>query len=583
MLLVMPDSSGSRSARSAESQASDGRLRAAALLVLFGFMVSAVASLMLWSTERHRAERALQSSADVLQHSMVDALGEAVLRLHAVAGLYESSEQVTSAEFHRFVKDLSLSPGLGAIGYVPVVSEEDLGAFVKGMRETIPEYAVFDIGPDGEPVPPAARPEHAPLQWLEPPEAFGHPQGLDSMSDPEYSDALERARSTGVIAATPFLRVVSESDDDGFILYYPVTDTETGTVVGFAAAAMDLNEVVDGNVPQALLDSLDWQVTDITAVDSPRSSTGSWADTLPVGGRLWQMTVTPRQTSDAIPNPAGALLVLFAGLAATALAAGVLNLYRQRAHSRRELEVLRQLTRARNEFLASVSHELRTPLTGVLGFAQVLRERTEDFDQRERASMVATIVDQATDLSHIIDDLLVSARDELDSLAVARVPVAIHAQVAQVIEEMPSVEGRIEVVADRTGSTRKALADPGRVRQVLRNLITNAIRYGGDRIQVRVVDDGDRVLLQVADDGVGVPSEESERIFESYHRAHLNGGQPAALGLGLNVARHLARLMDGDLTYRREGGWTVFELILPTADPSAAPSMTTDMARTRSA
>jgi len=113
---------------------------------------------------------------------------------------------------------------------------------------------------------------------------------------------------------------------------------------------------------------------------------------------------------------------------------------------------------------------------------------------------------------------------------------------------------------------RAAIGDPGRVRQIVRNLITNAGRYGGDRIQIRLGTRDERVVLDVADNGPGVPSSEEERIFEPYYRAHQSAGtQPAALGIGLSVARHLARLMEGDLSYRREAGWSVFSLALPAA------------------
>jgi signal transduction histidine kinase len=99
----------------------------------------------------------------------------------------------------------------------------------------------------------------------------------------------------------------------------------------------------------------------------------------------------------------------------------------------------------------------------------------------------------------------------------------------------------------------------------LRNLITNACRYGGSSIEARLSTDDKWVKVAVADNGAGVPEEDVDHIFDPYYRAHSNESQPAALGIGLSVARQLARLMQGDLTYRRENGWTVFELALPAA------------------
>jgi len=176
--------------------------------------------------------------------------------------------------------------------------------------------------------------------------------------------------------------------------------------------------------------------------------------------------------------------------------------------------------------------------------------------------MIASVAAEATDLSSIIDDLLVAARSELDLLAITRVQVSLSAQVSQVLESIDtSTRDRVETAGDAQCA---AIGDPGRVRQIVRNLITNAGRYGGDRIEIRLKACDEGVVLDVADNGPGVPSSEEEKIFEPYYRAHQSAGtQPAALGIGLSVARHLARLMEGDLSYRREAGWSVFSLALP--------------------
>jgi signal transduction histidine kinase len=263
------------------------------------------------------------------------------------------------------------------------------------------------------------------------------------------------------------------------------------------------------------------------------------------------------------PDPTATLVVLVTGLLATSLIAIALLAQRRNRSARGEFEKLRELAQAKDQFLASVGHELRTPLTSVLGFAELLRSDTSDLTDAERMAMISTVADEATDLASIVDDLLVAARSELDLLVVSEVQVSVRAQVAQVLEM--SGKGAFEhitVVAD-PGNPYRALGDPSRVRQILRNLITNACRYGGDQVEVRLQATTDRVSVLVADNGTGVPDGDGQRIFDPYYRAHSSGSQPAALGIGLSVARQLARLMKGDLSYRREGGWTIFELQLP--------------------
>ena len=107
-------------------------------------------------------------------------------------------------------------------------------------------------------------------------------------------------------------------------------------------------------------------------------------------------------------------------------------------------------------------------------------------------------------------------------------------------------------------------ADPVRFRQIIRDLLTNAIRYGGDSVRIDIRHDNERVWIDVADSGEGVAFESRETIFEAYERAHRSVGLPGSVGLGLTVSRRLARLMDGDLTYRYDDD-SIFTLELAVA------------------
>ena len=231
---------------------------------------------------------------------------------------------------------------------------------------------------------------------------------------------------------------------------------------------------------------------------------------------------------------------------------------------RQEAEAqLRATLRSKDEFLATIAHELRTPLTAVVGFAQVLTEPESGLSPTERFELVQTIADEGIDLTNIIDDLLVAAKAEAGTLKVTAVKVDLRAQAAQVLETLePAVSDGIEF----TGPSSLASGDPARVRQILRNLVSNALRYGGDNIRVCVSSDASAARVIVVDKGVGVPIDDRESIFEPYQRAHNAAGLTASMGLGLTVSRKLARLMGGDLTYRREGDESVFALTLPLLD-----------------
>jgi len=215
--------------------------------------------------------------------------------------------------------------------------------------------------------------------------------------------------------------------------------------------------------------------------------------------------------------------------------------------------------RTKDEFIATVSHELRNPLAAMLGLGQELADNYDTFTDEERRDMAHMIARQADDASWLIEDLLVVYRDNLSQVSVSLQEFDVTKEIERVLEV---VDYPIDIRV-LEGSSR-ILADPRRTRQILRNLITNAMRYGGEEIRVTIDKAADRIEVKVQDSGKPIPDADVERIFRAYERGK-GPSHAASVGLGLNVSRRLARLMDGDLTYRHEGGWSEFVLSLPSA------------------
>ncbi len=227
-----------------------------------------------------------------------------------------------------------------------------------------------------------------------------------------------------------------------------------------------------------------------------------------------------------------------------------------------ELNLVRMI-RDREQLTVAISHELRTPLTSVIGFLSVLRDLPEDTPGEEVRYMLDAAAEEADSLGFLVEDLLVAARKGLGNVPVRSVVTPLREIVSRTLENLASSESRaldFDIVVD---DRLQALADPVRVRQILRNLFINAIRYGGEHRRVEASIIGSEVVVQVIDDGAGVDSGKGASLFEPYRNAQANPSMPGSLGLGLTISRTLARAMGGELSYHRRHSETIFQLRLP--------------------
>jgi PAS domain S-box-containing protein len=223
----------------------------------------------------------------------------------------------------------------------------------------------------------------------------------------------------------------------------------------------------------------------------------------------------------------------------------------------------------KSDFIATVSHELRTPLSAVYGAASTLRNRSV-LGIEERGQLLAMIEEQSERLSRIVDEILTASRLESGEIAVSLTSVdgaALAREVAAIVQRGIPAGFRLEVEADER--TPPALADPDRLRQVLGNLIENAIKYSGDAklVEVRVEPAGDRVRFSVRDHGIGIAPGERERIFEKFYRvdAAMSGGV-SGTGLGLYIVRELLARIGGRIRVGpTAGGGSTFVVELPAA------------------
>jgi signal transduction histidine kinase len=239
----------------------------------------------------------------------------------------------------------------------------------------------------------------------------------------------------------------------------------------------------------------------------------------------------------------------------------VVDVTEHRSEERR----MEDLIETKNKFLATISHEIRTPLTAIVGFSQIL-ETDEDMSHEGRMLMVSSITEQAHEVADLVNDLLVASRAETGDVTVEARQVDLAVQIDQTLTVGGSYTTGVGF--HRPDYPAIAIGDPARVRQILRNLLTNAERYGGPKVSISITSHNGWVGVDVIDDGAGLPHDEWEAIFQLYHRAHQDKGNHESVGIGLAVSRQLAELMGGSLVYFREDDRSVFRLRLP-ADESA--------------
>jgi signal transduction histidine kinase len=237
------------------------------------------------------------------------------------------------------------------------------------------------------------------------------------------------------------------------------------------------------------------------------------------------------------------------------------DLRRRQAAMSARLEAAEELSKAKDEFIAGMSHELRTPLTGIYGFAQHLLSG-EVADPHETQELLQLITSESAELSRMVEDLLTAGRLDADALDVAREPVEMALEVSATAAPLVRAGQDIGV----RGPNAVVVADSARVRQILRNLLSNAAKHGGPRIEVSTMVIGDELHCTVSDSGEGVDAAIAPRLFDRFVHDGKATLLTGSVGLGLAISRALAERMSGRLTYERYSGWTAFTLTLPLAD-----------------
>ena len=353
-----------------------------------------------------------------------------------------------------------------------------------------------------------------------------------------------------------------------------LVDGDTATTM--ATAGRGANEVfppgntdpIEGFLLERVLDGKMVVRRDLEQRDSPADEQllalglrSELVTPLLLGARTIGMLSLSRERPDAFSEDEVELVSLLGRLVATA----VQNIRAYEAE-RRRVEELARLSQLRADFVSLVSHELRSPMAAVIGAARTLQDRWRMLTPAQRESFLALIGDETTRLAELVGDVLDTSRIEAGTFSYHFDEVDLGRVVDEAVDAAVLAQQEVPVVASVRGALPAIRGDRARLRQVLGNLIENAVKYSpeGGEVQVSAASANGAVRIAVRDTGPGIPRDQQTRIFEKFGRVDVPGASKPGTGLGLFIARSIAEAHGGslDVSSDAEPGST-FTLTLP--------------------
>jgi PAS domain S-box-containing protein len=250
---------------------------------------------------------------------------------------------------------------------------------------------------------------------------------------------------------------------------------------------------------------------------------------------------------------------------------------KQAAQTAERARIAERASEAKGQFLATMSHELRTPLTGVIGYAGLLESEVLGPISARQQEAVARIKASSWHLVSIIDEILTLSRAEAGKVEVRAELADVAGIASEIVRTLEPVAARDGLALHFRGGAEAApvWTDPGKVRQILLNILGNAIRYtqqGEVNVEIDISEPG-WLAIRVHDTGPGIAAEDQERVFEPFTQVDSSLTRTAGgTGLGLAISRRLAQLLGGDIVLRSTPGeGSTFTLTMPRREQQDAP------------
>lgn len=537
------------------------KVLAPVIVLVAGLVSTLVAAAAAGTAERTAQTQEIAHQGEMVARLVADTVDLGIAQVRSLRAFFESSESVTAVEFGRFALYQGGAPGMTATGYAPIVPPDRFDGLQEESRSERSQYVIVDVNrtviddaPGRDVVPVWYAYQHTVAPSL---------LGVDLASDLRRREAIESALARGRPVVSQYVETLGDPERDYVEIYAPVDTADEG-LPGVVFATLAVPELM-GERTRDTLDGLALDIRDVTDGGEAAGEDGParWSTTVDVEDRVWEVTLT-RQGGSGIP--ALALAVLAAGAAITLLVARITAMVSRSRSRRRELDDLKTAVKAKDVLLSSVAHELRTPLTSVVGLTALLADEWESIERSEIDELLRITNSEAADLADLVNDLLVAGRLEAGSVQFQYEDVDLGREVRRVANRI-STDRRLEVGLPEHGPVVRA--DALRVRQIVRNILVNAVRYAETAVRVAAEIGEEQVILTICNDGPAIPDHIAEVLFEPYQGGRDRPAKQGSIGLGLPVSSRLAAGMGGELSYRYVDGWCTFTIRLPVPTPAA--------------
>lgn len=554
-----------------------------------------------WYITNRQIQDKIDSSFERESEQVVELIKERMQKYEdalwsGVSAIHANGDNISYKKWKVFSESLKIDlkyPGINGIGVIYQVNENNFEKYLKNQQKVRPNFNVH---------PKIKVSNHWPITYIEPYDNNAKALGLDMAHEKNRLEALKLAIKSGKAQITaPIILVQDQEKSPGFLFFVPFyKESPSGNQIresaGLVYAPFVARKLMKGvlekskrHVGVQIIDSGQslYNEHNFDEEDYDPDPLYKKIFKLPLYGRSWEFHIWSTKSFREAATFNQPLLILIAGMIIDGLLIFVFVYldrvskkairharkmdigYKQRAKDlfslskRLQYEIVERTiaeneasaaSEAKSRFLAMMSHEIRTPLNGILGFTKILNDCSLNHEEKQ---YVGYIQNSSKNLLTIVNDILDYSKIEAGKLTIEKLPVNVEKIVESsllVFGEQAATKGlELRVKMDKD-IPQFILTDPIRLRQILLNLISNAVKftsYGHIEVSVKVFkkeDNYSSIEFRVKDTGIGIDKGSFSNMFNAFEQADKTTTRKyGGTGLGLNISSHLANLLGGEL------------------------------------